>query len=311
MKKYTTIVLALICCILWALVFPILKLLYLELNIDDNAAKLTLAGMRFFMAGILVLLYYVMVYRHFPKINSIQLFGKLSVLGLFQTSLLYAFFFIGTSNTSGIKSSVLSQSSIFFVAILAHVLLRDDKINLKKGIALLLGILGMFVININHLESYSDLMSFTLAGEGYLLISGLFGAIGTIIAKKLGSSCNAILMNGWQMTIGGGVLITIGLFAYGRLIKFPNVYSVILFLLLILISAIAFTLWFNLLRYVKASEITVFKFTIPIIGALSSAIIIPGETMSVYVLLGLILVSYGIYYCNKRPKKVGDGVKRV
>lgn len=300
MKKYTTVILALLCCLLWAIVFPILKLLYLELGINDNSAKLTLAGMRFLMAGVLVLLYYVYNYKKLPKIPSMQLFRQFGILGLFQTTLLYAFFFIGTSNTSGIKSSVLSQSSIFFVAILAHIFLRDEKINLKKGVALLLGILGMLVININHLESYSDLMSFSLTGEGYLLISGLFSAIGTIIAKKMGSSCNTILMNGWQMTMGGGVLIIIGLYTYGRLIHFPNSYSFILFLILILISAVAFTLWFNLLKYVKASEITVFKFTIPIIGSLSSAIIIPGESLSVYVLIGLALVSSGIYYCNAR-----------
>ena len=299
-KKYTTTILALICCILWALVFPILKLLYIELNIDDNTAKLTLAGMRFFMAGILVLLYYVITYRQFPKISSLRLFRHLGVLGLFQTTLLYAFFFIGTSNTSGIKSSVLSQSSIFFVAILAHLFLRDEKINLKKGIALLLGILGMLVININNHESFSDLLNISLTGEGYLLISGFFSAIGTIIAKRMGKSCNTILMNGWQLTMGGGTLIIIGLSTYGKLIHFPNSYSFILFLLLVLISAVAFTLWFNLLKYVKASEITVFKFTIPIIGSLSSAIIIPGETMSIYVLIGLALVSYGIYYCNAR-----------
>ena len=267
MKKSTTIILALLCCILWAIVFPILKLLYLELDMVDNNAKLTLAGMRFFAAGILVLIYYFLLYKKAPRIISLKLFRSISTLGIFQTTLLYAFFFVGTSNTSGIKSSVISQSSIFFVVILAHFILKDEKLNFRKSLALLLGIMGMIIININSLKASSELLSFKLTGEGLLLISGLFSGIGTIIAKKMGNKTNAILLNGWQMTIGGGLLLIVGTFTYGKLISFPTFYSLALFLSLILISAIAFTLWYQILKHVKASEITIFKFTIPIIGA--------------------------------------------
>lgn len=205
MKKSTTIIIALLCCILWAIVFPILKLLYLELDMVDNNAKLTLAGMRFFVAGVLVLIYYFILYKKPPKISSLILFRQISTLGIFQTTLLYAFFFVGTSNTTGIKSSVISQSSIFFVVVLAHFLLKDEGLNLRKSLALILGIIGMIVININSLGASSDLLSFKINGEGFLLISGLFSGIGTIIAKKMGNRTNAILLNGWQMTIGGEV----------------------------------------------------------------------------------------------------------
>lgn len=302
MKKSIAIILALLCCVLWAIVFPILKLLYLELDMVDNNAKLTLAGMRFFAAGILVLIYYITIYKKPPKINSLRLFRNISTLGIFQTTLLYAFFFVGTSNTTGIKSSVISQSSIFFVVILAHFLLKDEKLSLRKGLALLLGIIGMIVININSIDASSDLLSFKIIGEGYLLISGLFSAIGTIIAKKMGKTTNAILLNGWQMTIGGCLLLIVGIFTYGQLISFPTFYSLALFLSLILISAIAFTLWYQVLKHVKASEITIFKFTIPIIGAFSSSLLIPGETIEIFTILGLLLVSIGIYYCNKTEK---------
>lgn len=306
MKKRTTIIIALFSCLLWGLVFPILKLLYLEINVIDDFAKLTLAGMRFFAAGILVLIYYTISNKQFPKISSISDFSKLSILGVFQTTLVYALFFVGTSNTSGIKSAVLSQSSIFFVVILAHFLLKDEKINSKKNIALILGIIGMSVININNLGSKEGFFDFKLIGEGYLIISGLFGAIGTIQAKKFGKDFNAVLMNGWQLTIGGALLLIIGILTYGKLISFPNTYSFILFLLLVLISAIAFTLWYIILKYVKASEITIYKFTIPIIGAISSAILLPSEKFSFYSLTGLMLVSIGIYYSNKSNIKIKE-----
>lgn len=299
MKRSTSIIIALICCFLWALVFPVLKLLYIELNMVNDSAKLTLAGMRFLLAGLIVLIYFIIANKSFPKINSMKLLGELSVLGLFQTTLVYAFFFIGASNATGIKSSVLSQSSIFFVAFLAHYTLKGEALNYKKTLALLLGVIGMIVININKLGSMNELWNFAVIGEGYLIISGLFNAIGTIIAKKMSKNNDAVLMNGWQLTIGGVFLLTLGIITHGQLITFPNSYSIFLFLILVFISAIAFTLWFIILKYVKASQVTIFKFTIPIIGAISSAILVPGEVLSIYNFLGLAFVSYGIYYCNK------------
>lgn len=300
MKKSKSIILALFCCLLWGMVFPILQLLYDELNISNDFAKITLAGTRFFLAGILVLIYYVIANKKFPKITSVNMFAKLSTLGVFQTTLLYAFFFIGASNTTGVKSAVLSQFDIFFVVILAHFLLKNEKINFKKIMALILGLIGMVVVNINGFGDLNSFWDFTLEGEGYLIISGIFGAIGTILAKKFGKNIDAVLMNGWQLTIGGGLLLLIGLSTYGQFIIFPNTYSFILFLSLVLISAIAFTIWYSVLKHVSASEITIYKFSVPIIGAISSAIIVPGESLSIYTFIGLILVSIGIYLSNKK-----------
>lgn len=299
MNKVKTIILALFCCLLWGLVFPILKLLYAELNLVNDFAKITLAGMRFFTSGVLVLIYYTISNKKPPKITSPNILARLSVLGVFQTTLLYAFFFIGASNATGVKSSVLSQIDIFFVVVLAHFLLQNEKMNYKKSLALILGLAGMVVVNINSLGIDGSFWNFNLMGEGYLIISGVFAAVGTIIAKKLGKDLNAILMNGWQLTIGGALLLVIGVSFYGNLIAFPNTFSIILFVLLIIISAFTLSIWYRVLRHVKASEITIYKFTIPIIGGISSAIIVPGESLSLYNFIGLILVSVGIYLSNK------------
>lgn len=300
MKKGKTIILALFSCLLWGLVFPTLQLVYGQLYISNDFAKITLAGMRFFSAGILVLLYYILTNKKFPKITSGNMFGKLTLLGTFQTTLLYAFFFIGSSNTSGVKSAVLSQADIFFVVVSAHFLLKGEKMSVKKTMALILGFVGMIVVNVNSFGSNEALWAFALEGEGYLLISGVFAAIGTIIAKRIGKNIDPVLMNGWQLTLGGGLLLITGIVNYGQLIVFPNTYAFLLFLALVLISAIAFTIWYRILKNVKASEITIYKFTVPIIGAISSALIVPGENISSYTFIGLILVSIGVYLTNKQ-----------
>ena len=169
----------------------------------------------------------------------------------------------------------------------------------KKVIALVLGLIGMVVININSIGSAEAFWSFAFKGEGFLLISGAFGALGFIIAKVVGKNMDPVFMNGWQLIIGGGLLLLIGRITYGQFIVFPNMYSVFLMVMLVLISAIAFTVWYYALQFVNASEMAIYKFTIPIIGSVVSAIVVPGEILSFFSLVGLALVSGGIYLSNK------------
>ena len=51
-------VLAMICSVLWALAYPLIKLGYREMGIasDDLSGKILFAGIRFLFAGVLVLI---------------------------------------------------------------------------------------------------------------------------------------------------------------------------------------------------------------------------------------------------------------
>jgi drug/metabolite transporter (DMT)-like permease len=295
---------AMTACILWAMVFPTLKWIYREMKMgEDIGAMMELAGMRFFIAGILILL----VSPFFTKKSFFRVrsgdFLKLSTLGIVQTSFLYFFFFIGTSNTTGVKSSVLSQSSIFFVFILAHLIFQDDRLTVKKAGSLLMGLAGIMLINLNQMDQ-ATFLDFHLWGEGFLLLSGFFSALGTILAKKMGRFEHPVLINGWQMTLGGAVLLAFGLYQYDwKWIVFPNMTAVGLFLILILISAGAFTIWYVLLQKEKASAITIYKFSIPMVGSLLSAVFVPGEQITLFILLGIVLVSGGIFYAIRSTSK--------
>ena len=73
-----------------------------------------------------------------------------------------------------------------------------------------------------------------------------------------------------------------------------------------LIAAIGFSLWFVVLKTpgVKVSEINVWKFIIPVLGAVLSWIILPDEHLEWIVISGMILVSVSllIMYMRKRKK---------
>ena len=66
------------------------------------------------------------------------------------------------------------------------------------------------------------------------------------------------------------------------------------------ISATAFAIWFHLLSKVKVSKLNLWKFIIPLCGAMLSWIFLPGEHPTVPSLIGMALIVAGIIIGQRR-----------
>ena len=60
-------------------------------------------------------------------------------IGIFQTTLQYIFFYIGMANTTGVKGSVINASNAFVSIIVAHFLVKGERMTWKKGVGCILG----------------------------------------------------------------------------------------------------------------------------------------------------------------------------
>jgi len=303
-NKVSAGLIASFCAILWGSAFPALKISYEAMNILPEATfdKIYFAGIRFFIASLLLFILSKIL------LNESLLIKKKNIkfilgLGLLQTAIMYFFFYNGLSYTSGIKSSILISSNNFFVVILAHFIYHDDRINSNKILGLTTGFLGIVLVNLGSLPL--DL-TFTFKGEGFLILSALSGAFGNILAKKLTKDIHPFKITAWQMLFGSSTLLVIGKIGMkGSHLSF-NPLSIGLLIYTSFLSAIAFALWFMLLKYNKAGEITLYRFLIPISGSILSIIFLPEEHFSLNILLGLILVSGGIILINKKQKNMTD-----
>lgn len=303
MKKTRMIPLAMIACLLWGSAFPTLKTLYRLLDIGgDVGVKLLLAGIRFTLAGIVILIFYIIRNKKLPIVKKGRSRYEIILLGLIQTSIMYMLFYIGVYNTTGVKSSILSQGGTFLVVVMSHFIYHDDKMHRGKVVGLIFGLLGILLVNINGLTAGVNIFEFTLKGEGFMLLCGVFSAAGTFYAKRLSRTIPPVLMTGWQLFYGGLILLVSGLIMHKEPLLINSLAIVLLLGYSVLISAGAFTLWFILLQKNKASEISMVKLSVPVFGALFSALLLEGESISVFVVIALALVAYGIFLCNKAPK---------
>ena len=125
--------------LLWGSAIPIIKIGYLEskIPVDDNFAKIYYAGLRFFIAGLFVLIYMKIFIKDKIELKKLD-YKFLTILAITQITLQYLFLYIGAGNTTGMKSSILQSSSTFIIVILSSIVFKDDKINKYKVYAIII-----------------------------------------------------------------------------------------------------------------------------------------------------------------------------
>lgn len=297
MRPSIAISVAILCSVLWGSAFPVLKVSYTELQMspDDVIAKMVFAGLRFLLAGILVLIFLFFMDRQAIKITKRQ-FTVLLILGVIQTAFQYYFFYNGLARVTGMQGAILSSGGIFFTIVAAHIYYKDDRLSTQKMIGLIAGFGGIVLANWGQSLS----LSFQWDGEGFMLMAGVTSAIATIMAKELATGIHPFAITGWQLTLGAVALLLIG---YPQLDAGAIQYNALGSGLLIysaFLSAIAFALWYSLLKYHQAGRISMYKFITPVSGVLLSAVFIPGEVLTPMLIVAFMLVAFGIVVVNRK-----------
>lgn len=304
-NKYFVALMSVIACILWGSAFPVLKLTYAELQIGvhDVSARMLLAGARFFLAGVLVVVMQKCVLKGTLRVKKKSLVALL-LLGLVQTGLQYYFFYNGVAAVSGIKSAILNSAGNFFVVVFAPLIYSDDRLNIGKVLGLIAGFAGIILVNWQPNTTIG--WEFTLRGEGFLVLAGLTMSLATFGAKSLGQSISPILVNGYQLLLGSLLLLILGVPAFFQGELTPTPLFWVLFVYSAVLSAAAFSIWYTLLKHNKAGEVTIYRFVIPIAGAILSALLLPEESLTFSIWAALLLVAAGISAVNYWQKRNGS-----
>jgi drug/metabolite transporter (DMT)-like permease len=103
-----------------------------------------------------------------------------------------------------------------------------------------------------------------------------------------------MVMTGWQLGIGGLVLLLGGLAGGGDITGW-SAGSLALLGYMAVLSAVAFALWAALLKHNRVGQVTVFNFLIPVFGALLSALFLGEAVLEWRNLAALVMVCGGIW----------------
>lgn len=295
-KPVNIFILALISTFLWGSAFPAIKIGYkiFEIESGQTTSQFLFAGVRFFIAGLLVILFEFISKKKFPIPKKEELI-PIGALGLVQTTIQYVFFYVSLNNLTGVKGSIINSIGNFFVVILAHFCFKDDKLNLKKVIGCIFGFGGVVICNLGGEFGFD----FKFMGDGFITIAAFCFALGSIMGKVFSKKVNPVVLTGYQLAFGGLVIAVIGILTGGHL-SYTGFSCVLIMAYLALLSSVAFTLWTQLLKYNPAGKIALFGFLNPVFGVITSGIFLGEEFLNWQTLAALILVSIGILIVNKK-----------
>ncbi len=294
---------ALFCCALWGISTPIVKVGYNYIDANHIPSLLLWVGLQFVVAGFVTIGIYSLASKKFvyPKKESVKGVAIISVL---QTVLQYALLYIGLSQTTSVKGAILKSTDVFFVALIASLIFKLEKLTAKKLISCIIGFLGIVIMNL-------DGLSFNISpiGDGLVLLGIISYSFSVIMTKLFAQKEDPIILCGYQMSLGGAVLLLIGLMFNGQ---FDFIGMLPVFIGLSLIYAVSYSLWTVLLKYNPASSVTIYSFMTPVFGVIFSSLLLSedGGVAATNLIVALVLVCVGIILwgyekanpdCSKKP----------
>ncbi|MBQ9940892.1 MAG: DMT family transporter [Clostridia bacterium] len=286
-NKIFVVCTALFCCALWGISTPIVKIGYNYLDASHIPSLLFWVGLQFIVSGFFTIGFYSVFSRKFvfPKKENIK---GVVIVSLLQTVLQYSLLYIGLSQTTSVKGAILKSTDVFFVALIASLIFRLEKLTTKKLISCIIGFSGIIIMNLDGLS-----FNINPVGDGLVVVAILSYSFSVIMTKLFAKKENPIILCGYQMALGGVVLSIIG-FSFGGEFDFIGILPV--FLCLSLLYAVSYTMWTVLLKYNPASSVTIYSFMTPVFGVIFSSLLLSenGGVATSSLIIALILVCFGI-----------------
>ncbi|MDA3930139.1 MAG: DMT family transporter [Prolixibacteraceae bacterium] len=287
----TTAFLAIVACFLWSTAFAGVKI---GLN---YMSPLQFAGIRFFISGILLFLFFGKPRIYFAEL--LKNFRFILLVAFLQTVLMYSLFYTGINMVPGALAAMVIGSGPLFAAIVAHFAFHNDKMNMRTTGGILLGIVGIVIINLGR-QTTGVAGVRELLGVAILIGNNIVSGVYNVVVMKSKRKIPSLVLSSASLWIGGLVLFLISIPLEGiHITKFPLEFYFSLGWLSFL-SAAAFSIWFVLLKRpgVKISHLNTWKFIIPVFGAILSWILIANESPDVYAIVGMIVVSMAMLVMN-------------
>jgi drug/metabolite transporter (DMT)-like permease len=305
--KPSTAVILVISCAMLALGQVAVK------SVSDQISPLYHAAFRSAGATLVVIAW--MMYRRIKLYESDNTLNAGLLAGLFF-SLEFIFLFPGITLAGAARGTLLIYSTPFFVALGAHFLIENDKLNRNKIIGLLAAFAGVFFVMMDRLSLGNTATALQgnplltsiknygfspgLVGDIFCLLAAFFWASTTLVVKatKLKSiQPERTLL--YQLAVSVPLLFLGAMIMneQGITLHSPQLYAVLAFGIFI-VASLMFVIWFNLMRTYKASTIHAFTLLTPIFAVVFSGLFL-NEPITSKLLAAVACVCVGIYMVNK------------
>jgi drug/metabolite transporter (DMT)-like permease len=251
------------------------------------------AGVRFAVAGMLFLLL-ILSQRLSLKVNPSGL-RLIAVVGGMNFGLSYGCVYWSELHIASGLASVLFCVYPFFVALLAYYWYGLEELTWRRMAGITVGFLGIVVIYADQAQRSGQ----ELRGMLAVLLAALASAVSLVYLKKHGQALNTLVMNFYSMLLGSALLLAgASLLERGQPIHWSARNISAMLYLAVFGSVVAFSLYFYLLKHLRATQMSFVSLICPILALLLGAWALQ-EKVTYKILIGAALVLVGIFIANR------------
>ncbi|MHB8174551.1 MAG: DMT family transporter [Nitrospirota bacterium] len=280
------VIYALVACTVWGTVYVAVKI-----GLNSGLKPLTFAGVRFFASGLVLLILAAFMGRLKLSLRDLWV---IALFGIFQTGVQNALFFMGEEYTNASVSAIFINTAPFFVILAAPLFFNTSRLSVPRVVGVLIGFGGVLITS----WKYEALRGRYGLGVLLLILSAVTWAGSNIAAKKIMARRDTLTVTGMQMVMGGAPLIALGYKFEGKFMAGvqPSGWAAIGYLI-VFATMIPFLAWYKALKLGEVGKVSVFGFTLPILGVLTGWLIL-GEPVGARIIVGMTMVAFGIITVN-------------
>ncbi len=303
-RHANTIIWAIITCLMWSTAYPFIKVGL------QYSTPVHFAGTRFLLSGLMILPFTV---RPREYVRMLIENRSLAIwVTLLQVFINYILFYLGMDRVPGALGAVIVGSQPFVTAIVSRIMIKEERFTRAKVTTIILGLAGIVLVSAGR-QGFRFGLPGEMLGIIMIFIANISTATSNVLVSKNGKNMNPLVLSSFSLFVGGAVmfLLSFGIEDVPGKPDFPLRYWMVL-IWLSFMSAFTFSRWYVLLKRpeVKVSELNLWKFIIPVFGAILSWIIVPGENPDWVTIAGMVIISVSLIwffgFTARRERKVEE-----
>ena len=285
---------AIIACLLWASAFAVIKIGL------QYTTPLRFAGLRFMLAGLMVLPLVGSYRNAFQYIRNN--FKLILLIAFLQTFVQYTLFYSGLNLVPGALGAIIIGAGPLFIALTAHFFMPDDKLTLPKLGIIFMGIAGIALVSLSNVSGKGTVGNLIFIGIILLFLTNINAGFTNVVIARDARHIPPLVLSSSSLIIGGVLLFLVSLPAEGFSFTIPPLTYYLSIIWLSFLSAAAYSIWFLLLQRkgVKVSALNMWKFIVPVFGAILSWILIPNESPDLVSIAGISITALALVLFNRQ-----------
>ena len=223
-------------------------------------------------------------------------FLKISIIGILGTFLYNLFLYLGINTMQASQAFIINYLWPIMTVIFACIILKE-KITIRKIIAIIVSFIGVIIVSSNG--NLLNIEKSSIIGTIYCIIAAISYGLFSVLNKKQNYNKFTSMMLFYLTSFCISLIYCL----CAKKIFIPEINQLLgLFWIGVFTSAIAFTSWALALEKGDTARISNIAYLTPFISLLWISVILK-EKLSIYSVLGLVIIIFGIFIQMKNNKK--------